>query len=84
MGKLCIIGGGHADGKLVNNLQKLNYKDDILVFSEEYSLPYERPPLSKDFLLGNKQKIDFHIDINLDKISYFYATKINKIDFEKN
>ena len=83
MGKLCIIGGGHAAGKLVNNLQKLNYKDDILVFSEEDSLPYERPPLSKDFLLGSKQKNDFHIDIDLDKISYYYATKINKIDFEK-
>ena len=59
MGKLCIIGGGHAAGKLVNNLQKLNYENDIFVFSEEDTLPYERPPLSKDFLFGSKKKMIF-------------------------
>ena len=82
MSDICIIGGGHAAGKLVNNLQKLNYNGNIDIFSEENFLPYERPPLSKDFLLDKKSIEDFRIDINLDKVNYYFNTKINKVDFQ--
>lgn len=82
MSDICIIGGGHAAGRLVNNLQKLNYNGNIDIFSEENFLPYERPPLSKDFLLDEKNINDFQIDINLDKVNYYFNTKINKVDFQ--
>ena len=82
MSDICIIGGGHAAGRLVNNLQKLNYNGNIDIFSEENFLPYERPSLSKDFLLDEKNINDFQIDINLDKVNYYFNTKINKVDFQ--
>ena len=54
MSDISIIGGGHASGKLVNNLHKLEFKGNINIFSEEKHLPYERPPLSKDYLYDQK------------------------------
>ena len=81
MSDISIIGGGHASGKLVNNLHKLEFKGNINIFSEEKHLPYERPPLSKDYLYGSKKFEDFKIDINLEKVNYYFSTKINKIDF---
>lgn len=83
MSDLCIIGAGHSGGKLVNNLQKLNYNKKILVFSEENYFPYERPPLSKDFLADNKKEKDLEIEINLKNLIFHFNTKINKIDFKK-
>ena len=41
MSDISIIGGGHASGKLVNNLHKLEFKGNINIFSEEKHLPYE-------------------------------------------
>ena len=81
MSDISIIGGGHASGKLVNSLHKLEFKGNINIFSEEEHLPYERPPLSKDYLYGSKKFEDFKIDINLEKVNYYFSTKINKIDF---
>ena len=81
MSDISIIGGGHASGKLVDNLHKLEFKGNINIFSEEKHLPYERPPLSKDYLYGSKKFEDFKIDINLEKVNYYFSTKINKIDF---
>lgn len=83
MSDLCIIGGGHAAGRLVDNLQQLGYNGNISVYSEEGYLPYERPPLSKSFLLGEKSKEEFEINIDKKNIKFFLNTRIVKIDFEK-
>ena len=83
MSDLCIIGGGHAAGRLVDNLQQLGYNGNISVYSEEGYLPYERPPLSKSFLLGEKSKEELEINIDKKNIKFFLNTRIVKIDFEK-
>ena len=67
MSDLCIIGGGHAAGRLVNNLQHLGYNGNISIYSEEGYLPYARPPLSKSFLIGEKSKEEFEIHIDKKK-----------------
>ncbi len=50
--KLVIIGGGHAAAQLVTsaNIKKLGA--EITLISDEPVLPYQRPPLSKAYLLG--------------------------------
>ena len=83
MSDLCIIGGGHAAGKLINNLQQLGYNGNISVYSEEGYLPYERPPLSKSFLTGEKSKKEFEINIDKKNVKFFLNTRIVRIDFEK-
>ena len=54
MSDISIIGGGHASGKLVNNLHKLEFKGNINIFSEEKHLPYERPPYQKIICMDQK------------------------------
>ena len=34
-------------------------------------------------MYGSKKFEDFKIDINLEKVNYYFSTKINKIDFNK-
>lgn len=52
--KLVIIGGGHAAAQLVMsaNMKKLG-AEEITLITEEDRLPYQRPPLSKAYLMGD-------------------------------
>ena len=62
--RICIIGGGHSSGKLIKNLLDNNYKGEISIFSEEKYSPYERPPLSKEYLKDEVEIKDFQIDFD--------------------
>jgi 3-phenylpropionate/trans-cinnamate dioxygenase ferredoxin reductase subunit len=46
-----IAGGGLAAIRTAQALRDFEFAGDILMVSEEATLPYDRPPLSKDFLL---------------------------------
>ncbi|MEM9303753.1 MAG: FAD-dependent oxidoreductase [Pseudomonadota bacterium] len=50
-----IVGGGHAAAQLCPALRKFGWEGEILLVSEEPSLPYHRPPLSKDYLKGLRE-----------------------------
>jgi 3-phenylpropionate/trans-cinnamate dioxygenase ferredoxin reductase component len=50
-----VVGGGLAAAKAVEELRSAGYDGDVVVFGEEHHLPYERPPLSKGYLLGDDE-----------------------------
>lgn len=50
-----IVGAGHAAAQLAISLRREGWEDRIILLGEEPYLPYNRPPLSKEFLAGNKQ-----------------------------
>ncbi|MFU2508773.1 NAD(P)/FAD-dependent oxidoreductase [Pseudoalteromonas sp. ASV78] len=52
MARCIIIGGGHAAAEAAFNLRKNGWQGEIILFSAEQSLPYHRPPLSKQYLSG--------------------------------
>lgn len=56
-----IVGGGLAAAKAVEALRDNNFDGHIMVFAEEEHLPYERPPLSKEYLAGKKSLTDFTV-----------------------
>src|ERR1700756_2836719 len=56
-----IIGGGLAAAKAVEALRDRGFDGQIVVFAEEQHLPYERPPLSKEYLAGKKSLADFTV-----------------------
>ena len=56
-----IVGGGLAGAKAVESLRDNDFDGRIILFAEEKHLPYERPPLSKDYLAGKKSLIDFTV-----------------------
>jgi 3-phenylpropionate/trans-cinnamate dioxygenase ferredoxin reductase component len=56
-----IIGGGLAGAKAVEALRDSGFDGQIIFFAEEQHLPYERPPLSKEYLAGKKSLTDFTV-----------------------
>jgi 3-phenylpropionate/trans-cinnamate dioxygenase ferredoxin reductase subunit len=50
-----IVGGGHAGAQTAIALRKSGFAGSIAIISEEIELPYERPPLSKEYLAGEKE-----------------------------
>jgi len=49
--EVVIIGAGHAGGMASIFLRKMNFKGSITLIGQEEYIPYQRPPLSKEFLL---------------------------------
>jgi len=49
---IVIVGGGLAAVRTAQMLRSLGCAEPIAMFSEESVAPYDRPPLSKDFLTG--------------------------------
>jgi 3-phenylpropionate/trans-cinnamate dioxygenase ferredoxin reductase subunit len=49
-----IVGGGHAGAQAGIALRQGGYTGSIALVSAEPEAPYERPPLSKDYLAGDK------------------------------
>jgi len=64
-----IIGASHAGAQLCVSLRQGGYEGKITVIGDEPDLPYHRPPLSKDFLSGDKE-----IDEILIRPAEVYAT----------
>ena len=49
-----IVGAGHGGAQAAIALRQNGFAGTIAIFGEEPELPYERPPLSKDYLSGEK------------------------------
>jgi len=49
---IAVVGGGLAAGTVVTELREAGYDGPLAVYAAEPHPPYERPPLSKDYLLG--------------------------------
>ena len=49
-----IVGAGQAGAHVAMNLRQLNYAGSVLLIGDEAYPPYERPPLSKELLVGSK------------------------------
>lgn len=56
-----IVGGGLAGAKVAEALRNRDFDGRIIVLSAEEHLPYERPPLSKEFFAGKKALPDFTV-----------------------
>ena len=53
MSGIVIIGAGQAGASLAIKLRALGYKGNVTLVGEEKFPPYQRPPLSKKYLLGD-------------------------------
>lgn len=51
---MIIVGTGHAGGQAAVALRQQGFTGSILMIGEELHLPYERPPLSKEYFSGEK------------------------------
>jgi NADPH-dependent 2,4-dienoyl-CoA reductase/sulfur reductase-like enzyme len=56
-----IVGGGLAGAKTAEALREQGYDGELTIVGSERHLPYERPPLSKDYLAGRAERSDFEV-----------------------
>jgi 3-phenylpropionate/trans-cinnamate dioxygenase ferredoxin reductase component len=56
-----IVGGGLAGAKAAEALRDRDFNGHVVLFAAEEHLPYERPPLSKEYLAGKKVLADFTV-----------------------
>ena len=51
-----IVGGGLAGAKAAEALRADGFDGEVVLFGSEPERPYERPPLSKGYLLGKEDR----------------------------
>jgi 3-phenylpropionate/trans-cinnamate dioxygenase ferredoxin reductase component len=81
---IIIVGAGHAGFQLAASLRQHGFEGAIALIGDEATLPYQRPPLSKDYLDG-KIGLDlllmrpeaFYRDHRID---YLPGTRVSEID----
>jgi 3-phenylpropionate/trans-cinnamate dioxygenase ferredoxin reductase subunit len=75
-GTFVIVGGGLAGAKAAEALRDNDFDGEVVLFATERHVPYERPPLSKEYLAGKKKLDEFtphpadwyrdhHVDLRL-------------------
>lgn len=52
MSSIIIAGAGHAGGQAAASLRQEGFEGEIVVIGDEPHIPYQRPPLSKQYLAG--------------------------------
>lgn len=55
MSRIIVVGAGQAGASLVARLRSLGYMGDLMLIGGERIPPYQRPPLSKAYLLGEME-----------------------------
>lgn len=51
---IVIIGAGHAAGQAAASLRQAKFEGPITIIGDEAHVPYQRPPLSKQYLAGTQ------------------------------
>ncbi len=83
-GKVVIVGAGHGGFQVAASLRQGGYDGEVVLIGDEPGLPYQRPPLSKDYLMG-KHGLDllqmrpegFYDD---QRIEYLSGARVTEID----
>ncbi len=82
-----LIGGGVASHYAAEEIRKKDSRGTITIIGEEPYLPYDRPPLSKEFLRGDKPLADMYFepeDFYREKeIKTVLKTSVQKLDAQK-
>lgn len=84
MTKVVVVGAGQAGASVVAKLRNKGFEGAITMIGEEPAVPYQRPPLSKAYLLG-EMELDrlylrpesFYAENNIDLI---LSNKVEAID----
>jgi 3-phenylpropionate/trans-cinnamate dioxygenase ferredoxin reductase component len=71
---IVIVGAGHAGFQLAASLRQHGFDGGITLIGDEAALPYQRPPLSKDYLNGK-----IGLDLLLMRPEAFYRE--HRIDY---
>src|SRR6266540_3247110 len=60
--KYLLIGGGLSSVRAAGQVRRSDHDGSVLIVSDEPVLPYDRPPLSKEYLRGEKSRDDLLLE----------------------
>ena len=87
MKNIIILGAGQSAAYAAKQIREVDKDSQITIIGEEKNLPYERPPLSKDYILGKLKLEQFLFFSNefykQNNINIITEEKIIKVDFNK-
>src|SRR5215211_4607047 len=79
-----IVGGGLAGAKTAEALREEGFDGRIVLIGDEDEQPYERPPLSKDYLRRETERATTHVHedgfYERHDIELRTATRVERID----
>lgn len=85
MSGMVIIGAGHAAGQAAASLRQEKYEGPITIIGDEPHIPYQRPPLSKQYLSGDQglervylRPEKFYAEKNIDLMLNTRASSIDR------
>lgn len=85
---LVIIGAGHAGGRAALALRQAGFAGAVTLIGDEFHPPYERPPLSKQVLLGAAAARDCYLDNGADYaalgIELRRAVRVTTLDADRH
>ena len=84
LNKILILGSGQAAIYAASEIRKYDKDSEISLFGNESYHPYERPPLSKEFLMGKKKEEEFLFfskNFFADQNIHYINKEINGVDF---
>jgi len=83
---IVVVGAGLAGATAVTELRETGYDGPVVLFGAEEHLPYERPPLSKGYLLGTQplEEAFVHDDAWYDehRVDLRRSTTVTGIDLD--
>jgi 3-phenylpropionate/trans-cinnamate dioxygenase ferredoxin reductase subunit len=62
VGRVVVAGAGLAGAAAARTLREDGFDGQVVLVGAEHHPPYERPPLSKDYLRGESQKSDAYVE----------------------
>ncbi len=62
--RIVVVGGGLAAARVCQQLRVEGFAGELVVLGAETHLPYDRPPLSKDVLVGKRDESALRFDPN--------------------
>jgi NADPH-dependent 2,4-dienoyl-CoA reductase/sulfur reductase-like enzyme len=82
-----LIGGGLASSQAAKTIRRKDPEGSITLVTAEAFLPYDRPPLSKEFLRGEKSREQIIYDdaaaLAAQKVDCRLETVVERLDLEK-
>lgn len=81
---IIIAGAGHCGGRTAIRLRQNGYQGELLLIGSEDKAPYERPPLSKEVLTGQRTpescQLQSQADYDEQNITLLTNTRIERVD----
>jgi 3-phenylpropionate/trans-cinnamate dioxygenase ferredoxin reductase subunit len=85
--RIVLVGGGLAAGKTAQALRKRGYEGALTLLTAEPHRPYERPPLSKGYLLGTSERDEVFVHdagwYAQQEVDLRLATSVTGLDRER-